>query len=144
MVQEAYVQRISTRRVDDLVQALGISKSHVSRLCQTLDAEVQRFRNRQLEGRYPYVWLDATFVKVRENGRVVSTAVVIAIGVKDSGEREVLGFDVGPSEDGQFWLQFLRSLAARALTGVQLVISDVHHGLKSAIAAPKRLAPGIP
>ena len=138
VVQEAYVQGISTRRVDDLVQALGmqgISKSQVSRLCQTLDAEVQRFRNRRLEGRYPYVWLDATFVKVRENGRVVSTAVVIAIGVKDSGEREVLGFDVGPSEDGQFWLQFLRSLAARGLSGVQLVISDAHHGLKSAIAA---------
>lgn len=138
VVQEAYVQGISTRRVDDLVQALGmqgISKSQVSRLCQTLDAEVQRFRNRRLAGRYPYVWLDATFVKVRENGRVVSTAVVIAIGVKDSGEREILGFDVGPSEDGQFWLQFLRSLTARGLSGVQLVISDAHHGLKRAIAA---------
>ncbi len=138
VVQEAYVQGVSTRRVDELVQALGmqgISKSQVSRLCETLDAEVTRFRNRRLEGLYPYVWLDATFVKVRENGRVVSTAVVIAIGVKDSGEREVLGFDVGPSEDGQFWLQFLRSLIARGLTGVQLVISDSHQGLKGAIAA---------
>ncbi len=121
VVQEAYVQGVSTRRVDDLVQALGmqgISKSQVSRLCQTLDAEVQRFRQRRLEGRYPYVWLDATFVKVREHGRVVSIAVVIATGVKDSGEREVLGFDVGPSEDGQFWLLFLRSLVARGLAGV--------------------------
>ena len=107
VVQEAYVHGVSTRRVDALVQALGmqgISKSQVSRLCETLDGEVQRFRNRRLAGRYPYVWLDGTFVKVRENGRVVSTAVVIAVGVKDSGEREVLGFDVGPSEDGQFWL----------------------------------------
>lgn len=113
----------------------GISKSQVSRLCQTLDAEVQRFRNRRLDGHYPYVWLDATFVKVRENGRVVSIAVVIATGVRDSGEREVLGFDVGPSEDGQFWLLFLRSLVARGLAGVQLVISDAHQGLKEAIAA---------
>jgi putative transposase len=138
VIQEAYVQGVSTRRVDALVQALGmqgISKSQVSRLCQTLDAEVQRFRHRRLEGSYPYVWLDATFVKVRENGRVMSTAVVIAIGVKESGEREVLGFDVGPSEDGQFWLQFLRSLVARGLAGVQLVISDAHHGLKGAIGA---------
>jgi putative transposase len=138
VVQEAYVQGVSTRRVDELVHALGmngISKSQVSRLCETLDGEVQRFRNRRLEGRYPYVWLDATFVKVRENGRVVSAAVVIAIGVKDSGEREVLAFDVGPSEDGQFWLQFLRSLVARGLAGVQLVISDSHQGLKGAIAA---------
>src|SRR5512147_3057578 len=113
----------------------GISTSQVSGLCTTLDAEVQRLRNRHLEGLYPYIWLDATFVKVRENGRVVSTAVVIAVGVKDSGEREVLGFDVGPSEDGQFWLQFLRSLVARGLAGVQLVISDSHQGLKGAIAA---------
>lgn len=138
VVQEAYVQGVSTRRVDDLVQALGmqgISKSQVSRLCETLDAEVQRFRNRRLDGRYPYVWLDATFVKVRENGRVVSTAVVIAVAVKATGDREVLGFDVGPSEDGQFWIQFLRGLVARGLTGVQLVISDSHQGLKGAIAA---------
>ena len=138
VVQEAYVQGVSTRRVDELVHALGmngISKSQVSRLCETLDGEVQRFRNRRLEGRYPYVWLDATFVKVRENGRVVSAAVVIAVAVKDSGEREVLAFDVGPSEDGQFWLQFLRSLVARGLAGVQLVISDSHQGLKGAIAA---------
>jgi transposase-like protein len=88
-----------------------------------------------LDGPYPYVWLDATFVKVRDAGRVVSQAVVIAIGVRQSGEREVLGLDVGPSEDGAFWLQFLRALLARGLTGVQLVISDAHQGLKGAIAA---------
>jgi putative transposase len=138
VVQEAYVQGVSTRRVDELVQALGlqgISKSQVSRLCRDLDAEVERFRNRRLEGPYPYVWLDATFVKVREDGRVVSQAIVIAIGVRATGEREVLGLDVGPSEDGAFWLQFLRSLVARGLSGVQLVISDAHEGLKGAIAA---------
>jgi putative transposase len=138
VVQEAYVQGVSTRRVDDLVQALGmtgISKSQVSRLCQALDAEVERFRTRRLEGPYPYVWLDATVVKVREQGRVVSMAVVVAIGVRASGEREVLGLDVGPSEDGAFWLQFLRSLVARGLGGVKLVISDAHQGLKGAIAA---------
>jgi putative transposase len=138
VVQEAYVQGVSTRRVDDLVQALGmagISKSQVSRLCQTLDGEVERFRTRRLEGPYPYVWLDATYVKVREAGRVVSMAIVLAIGVTASGEREVLGLDVGPSEDGAFWLQFLRSLVARGLGGVQLVISDAHEGLKGAISA---------
>lgn len=138
VVQEAYVQGVSTRRVDDLVQALGmngISKSQVSRICEGLDAEVEQFRNRGLEGSYPYVWLDATFLKVRRQGRVVSMAVVIAIGVRETGEREVLGLDVGPSEDGAFWLQFLRGLVARGLTGVQLVISDAHQGLKGAIAA---------
>lgn len=138
VVQEAYVQGVSTRRVDDLVQALGmngISKSQVSRLCQELDTEVERFRTRKLEGGYPYVWLDATFVKVRENSRVVSQAVVIAIGVRSTGEREVLGLDVGPSEEGAFWIQFLRGLVARGLSGVKLVISDAHGGLKGAIAA---------
>src|SRR5919206_50544 len=138
VVQEAYVQGVSTRRVDDLVKALGldgISKSQVSRLCETLDAEVERFRTRKLEGPYPYVWLDATFVKARQEDRVVSLAVVIAIGVNASGQREVLGLDVGPSEDGAFWTQFLRSLVARGLRGVQLVTSDAHEGLKGAIAA---------
>jgi putative transposase len=138
VVQEAYVQGVSTRRVDELVRALGIeglSKSQVSRLCQELDAEVERFRTRRLAGPYPYVWLDATFVKVRDGGRVVSLAVVLAIGVRATGEREVLGLDVGPSEDGAFWLQFLRGLVARGLAGVRLVISDAHEGLKGAIAA---------
>jgi putative transposase len=138
VVQEAYVHGVSTRRVDELVQALGmtgISKSQVSRLCQALDAEVERFRTRRLEGPYPYVWLDATFPKVRVDGRVVSMAVVIAIGVNARGEREVLGLDVGASETGTFWLSFLRGLVARGLTGVRLVTSDAHEGLKAAIAA---------
>ena len=138
VVQEAYVQGVSTRRVDDLVQALGmtgISKSQVSRLCQALDEEVERFRGRPLVGPYPYVWLDATYLKVRQDGRVASMAVVIAIGVTDDGQREVLGLDLGPSEDGAFWLAFLRSLVARGLRGVRLVVSDAHQGLKGAIAA---------
>ena len=138
VVQEAYVQGVSTRRVDELVKALGmtgISKSQVSRLCEELDSEVERFRSRRLCEEYPYVWLDATFLKVRQEGRVVSTAVVIAIGVTATGEREVLGLDVGPSEDGEFWLQFLRSLVSRGLKGVRLVTSDSHQGLKNAIMA---------
>lgn len=138
VVQEAYVHGVSTRRVDDLVKALGldgISKSQVSRMCEELDLEVERFRNRPLAGPIPYVWLDATFLKVRRDNRVVSAAVVIAVGVRSTGEREILGLDVGPSEDGAFWLAFLRSLVARGLSGVQLVTSDSHEGLKNAIAA---------
>src|ERR671931_122922 len=107
VVREAYVQGVSTRRVDDLVKALGldgISRSQVSRLCEELDSEVERFRQRKLEGSYPFVWLDATFVKVRHEHRVVSMAIVIAIGVNADGQREVLGLDVWPSEDGAFWL----------------------------------------
>jgi putative transposase len=138
-VREAYVQGVSTRRVDDLVKALGldgISKSQVSVLCQELDTEVERFRSRKLEGTYPYVWVDATFVKTRQDHRVVSMAVVIAVGLNaTTGQREVLGVDVGPSEDGAFWLRFLRSLVSRGLSGVQLVTSDAHEGLKGAIAA---------
>lgn len=120
VVQEAYVRGVSTRKVDDLVKALGIdgvSKSQVSRVCADLDQVVEQFRTRRLEAAYPYVWLDATFVKVRAGGRVVNQAVVIAIGVRESGEREVLGLDVGASEDGAFWLGFLRSLLARGLPG---------------------------
>ena len=141
VVQEAYVHGVSTRKVDELVKALGmggISKSRVSELCEELDEEVERFRNRPLEGSYPYVWVDATYtyVKCRQDGRVASVAVVIAVGVKaQTGEREVLGFDVGPSEDGAFWSAFLRSLVARGLCGVRLVTSDAHRGLKSAVAA---------
>lgn len=131
------MQGVSTRRVDDLVQALGmtgISKSQVSRLCESLDAEGHRFRTRPLVGTYPYLWLDATYLKVRQQGRVVSLAVVIAIAVNDTGRREVLGVDVGPSEEEGFWRQFLRALVARGLTGVRLVTSDAHRGLKAAIA----------
>src|ERR671928_923759 len=138
VVQEAYVNGLSTRRVDDLVKALGmtgISKSQVSRLCQALDVEVERFRTRRLEGSYAYCQFDATFVKVRQEHRVVSMAVVIAVGVNQDGQREVLGLDVGPSEDGAFWHAFLRSLVARGLAGVKLVTSDAHEGLKAAIAS---------
>jgi putative transposase len=139
VVQEAYVRGISTRKVDELVKALGmegISKSQVSRLCEELDDEVERFRDRPLEGPYPYVWLDATYVKARQDGQVVSVAVVIAVGVNaKSGEREILGLAVGPSEEGAFWSSFLRSLVARGLSGVRLVTSDAHRGLKGAIEA---------
>jgi transposase-like protein len=139
VVQEAYVHGVSTRRVDDLVQALGlqgISKSQVSLLCQELDGEVERFRTRPLSGVYPYVWLDATYVKGRQDGRVVAQAVVLALGVNaGTGLREVLGVEVGPSEDEAFWHSFLRGLVARGLTGVQLVVSDAHEGLKTAIGA---------
>jgi putative transposase len=137
VVQEAYIHGVSTRKVDDLVKALGmtgISKSRVSELCEELDGEVERFRNRGLEGPYPYVWLDATYVKCRQDGRVASVAVVIAVGVKaQTGEREILGLDVGPSEDGAFWTSFLRSLVGRGLSGVRLVTSDAHRGLKGAV-----------
>ena len=138
VVQEAYIEGVSTRRVDDLVKALGlegISKSQVSRLCAALDAEVERFRSRPFVAAYPYLWLDATFVKVRLAGQVVSQAVVIAVGVTADGVREVLGVDIGPSEDGAFWLRFLRSLVARGLRGVRLITSDAHEGLRHAIAA---------
>lgn len=136
VIQEAYVNGVSTRKVDELVKSMGIegiSKSEVSRICKTLDEAVEAFRNRPLQGVYPYVWLDATYVKVRMQGRVLSMAVVVAVGVRDDGEREILGFDVGPAEDAAFWLAFLRSLTARGLQGVQLVISDAHEGLRKSI-----------
>jgi putative transposase len=139
VVQEAYVHGVSTRKVEELVKALGmggISKSRVSEVCEELDEEVERFRSRPLEGSYPYVWVDATYLKARQDGRVASTAVVIAVGVKaQTGEREVLGFEVGPSEDGAFWTSFLRSLVGRGLSGVRLVTSDAHRGLKGAVEA---------
>lgn len=138
VVQEAYVKGVSTRKVDDLVRALGlkgISKSKVSRICQGLDQLVTAFRQRPLEGDYPYVWLDALYVKVRQHHRIVSQAVVIAIGVRRDGERTVLGFDVGPGEEEAFWTAFLRQLKERGLSGVQLVISDAHNGLKGAVQA---------
>ena len=140
VVMEAYLHGVSTRKVDDLVKALGvdtgISKSEVSRICADLDEEVAAFRGRSLKSdAYPYVFLDATYCKARVNRRVVSQAVVVATAVRADGNREVLGFDVGDSEDGAFWTAFLRSLKARGLHGVQLVISDAHEGLKAAIAA---------
>jgi transposase-like protein len=140
VVMEAYLHGVSTRKVDDLVRALGadsgISKSEVSRICADLDTEVAAFRDRSLAGQaFPYVFLDATYCKARVTRRVVSQAVVVATGVAADGHREVLGFAVGDSEDGAFWTAFLRTLKARRLHGVQLVISDAHEGLKQAIAA---------
>jgi transposase-like protein len=140
VIMEAYLHGTSTRKVDDLVKALGadsgISKSEVSRICADLDTEVAAFRDRSLAAQqFPYVFLDATYCKARVDHRVVSQAVVVATGVAADGHREVLGFEVGDSEDGAFWTAFLRSLKTRGLAGVQLVISDAHAGLKNAIAA---------
>jgi putative transposase len=136
VVQQAYVCGVSTRRVDQLVESLGlrISRSEVSRICALLDEQVEAFRCRPLEGDYPYLWLDAKVEKVRDGGRVVAKCVVIAYGVHESGRREILGIDVGEAETEAFWTEFLRSLIARGLTGVQLVVSDAHEGLKAAIA----------
>ena len=137
VVVEAYVKGVSTRKVDDLVKALGIdgiSKSEVSRLCKVLDQEVAAFRSRSIDEECPYVILDATFHKVRELDRVVSIACVVAVGVTTEGERRVLGLDCGPSEDEAFWTRFLRALVKRGLKGVRLVVSDAHEGLRSAIA----------
>lgn len=136
-IQTAYVAGVSTRRVDELVQALGltgIDKSAVSRICKELDDAVKPFRERALETEYPYVFLDAVYLKARHNNRTRSRALVIAIGVSATGQREILGFELGPSEEEAFWLQFLRGLIQRGLRGTQLVISDAHVGLKAAIA----------
>ena len=133
------MEGVSTRRVDDLVKALGcegISKSQVSRICQELDVVVDGFLGRPLDGGpYPYLWLDALTQKVREDGRIVNVSVVVATAVNSEGKREIIGMDVGTSEDGAFWLAFLRSLSARGLSGVELVVSDAHQGLRGAIAA---------
>ena len=137
VVQEAYVQGISTRSVDELVKAMGmsgISKSQVSRLCTEIDERVNAFLNRPIEGDWPYLWIDATYLKVREAGRIVSVAVIIAVAVNTDGMREVLGMAIGPSEAEPFWTSFLRSLTRRGLRGVKLVISDAHLGIKAAVA----------
>ncbi|WP_372623379.1 IS256 family transposase [Falsiroseomonas sp.] len=136
VIQEAYVQGISTRSVDDLVRAMGmegISRSQVSRLCAEIDERVRDFLARPIEGDWPYLWLDATYVKVREAGRIVPVAVTIAVGVNADGRREVLGMAVGSSEAEPFWLEFLRTLKRRGLAGVKLVVSDAHEGLKAAV-----------
>ena len=135
VIQEAYVHGVSTRSVDDLVKAMGaggMSKSQVSRLCAEIDERVNAFLSRPLEGAWPYLWLDATYLKVREGGRIVSHAVIIAVGVNEDGKREVLGVATGLSEAEAFWIEFLRSLADRGLRGVKLVISDDHKGLRAA------------
>jgi len=137
VIQEAYIQGISTRSVDDLVKAMGmsgISKSQVSRLCEEIDGRVKAFLNRPIEGDWPYLWIDATYIKVRQAGRIVSVAVIIAVGVNSDGRREVLGMQIGHSEAEVFWTDFLRSLARRGLRGVKLVISDSHEGIKASVA----------
>ena len=137
VIQEAYIQGISTRSVDDLVKAMGmtgISKSQVSRLCGEIDGKIATFLDRPLEGDWPYVWLDATYVKVRQDGRIVSVAVIIAVGANTVGRREVLGMTIGPSEAETFWTDFLRKLARRGLRGVKLVVSDAHEGIKAAVS----------
>jgi transposase-like protein len=137
VVQEAYVHGVSTRSVDDLVKAMGmtgISKSQVSRLCEEIDDKVKAFLSRPIEGDWPYLWIDATYVKVRESGRIVSVAVIVAVGVNSDGRREVLGMAIGPSEAETFWTEFLRQLARRGLRGVKLVISDANEGIKAAIS----------
>jgi transposase-like protein len=135
VIQEAYVHGISTRSVDDLVKAMGaggMSKSQVSRLCAEIDERVNAFLTRPLEGAWPYLWLDATYLKVRDSGRIVSRAVIVAVAVNEDGKREVLGIATGPSEAETFWTDFLRSLADRGLRGVKLVIADDHKGLRAA------------
>src|SRR6201995_3841851 len=137
VIQEAYIQGVSTRSVDELVKAMGmtgISKSQVSRLCCEIDGKIAAFLDRPLEGEWPYIWLDATYLKARRDGRVVSVAVIVAVGVNGDGRREVLGLAIGGSGAETFWLDFLRKLARRGLRGVKLVVSDAHEGLKAAAA----------
>jgi transposase-like protein len=136
-VQEAYVHGVSTRAVDDLGKAMGmsgISKRQVSRLCEEIDDKVKAFLAGPIEGDWPYLWIDATYVKVRQNGRIVSVAVIVAVGVNSDGRREVLGMDIGPPEAETFWTAFLRKLVRRGLRSVKLVVSDAHEGIKAAVA----------
>jgi putative transposase len=137
VIQEAYIQGISTRSVDDLVKAMGasgVSRSQVSRLCEEIDGKVKTFLDRPIEGDWPYIWIDATYLKVRRGGRIVSVAVIIAVGVNTKGRREVLGMEVGSSEAEPIWTEFLRGLTRRGLRGVQLVVSDAHEGIKAAVS----------
>src|SRR5215218_2311305 len=137
VIQEAWIGGVSTRRVDDLVQAMGlggISESTVSKLCREIDERVNAFLDRPLEGEWPYLWLDATYLKVREGGRIVSVAAIIAVAVDTEGRREIVGLHIGPSEAETFWSAFLKGLVRRGLKGVRLVVSDAHEGLKHAIA----------
>jgi putative transposase len=136
VIQEAWIGGVSTRRVDDLVQAMGlggIGKSTVSKLCKEIDERVNAFLGRPLEGEWPYLWLDATYLKVREGGRIVSVAAIIAVAVDTEGRREIVGLHLGPSEAETFWSSFLKGLLKRGLRGVKLVVSDAHEGLKAAI-----------
>jgi transposase-like protein len=137
VIQEAYIQGISTRSVDDLVKAMGmsgISKSQVSRLCEEIDVKVKTFLDRPIEGEWPYIWIDATYLKVRRGGRIVSVAAIIAVGVNADGRREVLGLEIGTSEAEPIWTEFLRKLTRRGLRGVKLVVSDAHESIKTAVS----------
>jgi transposase-like protein len=137
VIQEAYVQGVTTRSVDDLVKAMGmngISKSQVSRLCEDIDGKVKAFLDRPIEGDWPYIWIDATYVKARRGGRIISVAVIIAVGVNNDGRREVLGMEIGTSEAEPIWTEFLRKLTRRGLRGVKLVVSDAHEGIKAAVS----------
>jgi putative transposase len=137
VIQEAYIQGVSTRSVDDLVKAMGmsgISKSQVSRLCEEIDDKVKAFLDRPIEGEWPYLWIDATYLKVRRGGRIVSVAVIIAVGVNTDGRREVLGMEIGTSEAEPIWTEFLRKLTRRSLRGVKLAVSDAHEGIKAAVS----------
>ncbi len=136
VIQEAWIGGVSTRRVDDLVQAMGlagISKSTVSKLCKDIDDRVNAFLDRPLVGDWSYLWLDATYLKQREGGRITSVAAIIAVAVNTDGKREIVGLHIGPSEAETFWSTFLKSLVRRGLRGTKLVISDAHEGLKAAI-----------
>jgi transposase-like protein len=136
VIQEAWISGVSTRKVDDLVQAMGLSgmsKSSVSKLCKDIDERVSAFLDRPLSGEWPYLWLDATYLKQREGGRIVGVAAIIAVAVDTEGKREIVGLHIGPSEAETFWSTFLKSLVKRGLRGVKLVISDAHEGLKGAI-----------
>ena len=137
VIQEAYIQGISTRSVDDLVKAMGmsgISKSRVSRLCEEIYVKVKAFLDRPIEGEWPYIWIDATYLKVRRGGRIVSVAAIIAVGVNADGRREVLGLEIGTSEAEPIWTEFLRKLTRRGLRGVKLVVSDAHESIKTAVS----------
>jgi putative transposase len=137
VIQGAYIQGISTRSVDGLVKAMGmsgISKSQVSRLCEEIDGKVKVFLDRPIESDWPYLWVDATYLKVRRGGRIVSVAVIIAVGVNADGRREVLGMEVGTSEAEPIWTEFLHKLTRRGLRGVKLVVSDAHEGIKAAVS----------
>jgi len=137
VIQEAYIQGISTRSVDDLVKAMGmsgISKSQVSRLCEEIDVKVKAFLDRPIEGEWPYIWIDGTYLKVRRGGRIVSVAAIIAVGVNADGRREVLGLEIGTSEAEPIWTEFLRKLTRRGLRGVKLVVSDAHESIKTAVS----------
>ena len=136
VIQEAWIGGVSTRRVDELVQAMGlsgISKSQVSKLCKDIDERVNAFLDRPIDGEWPYLWLDATYLKVRDGGRIVSVAAIIAVAVTTEGRREIVGLGIGPSEAEPFWSAFLKGLVKRGLKGVKLVISDAHDGLRLAI-----------